>query len=105
MYLPEAAALSGWPTPSCSNDREPQPPEMYRENGTKRQQRLQDFAAITGPARLTVSGAMLTGSDAGMGSGGPLNPEHSRWLMGLPIEWANCAPTAMPSTRGKRKSS
>ena len=100
--------LSGWPTTSCNNDRTGNPESamsMTRANGSKVQQRLQDFAAICGPARLTVSGEMLTGSDAGMESGGQLNPAHSRWLMGLPPEWDACAPTETRSTLSKRKSS
>ena len=100
--------LAGWPTTSCNNDRTGNPKSalsMMREDGSKVQQRLQDFAAVASPARLTATGEILTGCSAGMESGGQLNPAHSRWLMGLPPEWDDCAPTVTPSSRRSRKSS
>jgi hypothetical protein len=99
------AQFAGWPTTSCNNDRTGNPDSamsMTRQDGSKVQQRLQDFAAICGPARLMVSGEMLTGSCAAMESGGQLNPAHSRWLMGLPPEWDDCAPTETRSTLKQR---
>lgn len=101
--VPGVASLAGWPTPTAnSNDRAAVPENAlmtHRQDGGKIQQRLQDFAAITQPIRITVSGQMLTGSDAEMESSGQLNPAHSRWLMGFPPEWDDCAVTAMQSFR------
>ena len=93
--LPRQAFMTGWPTPTTSNTRSPSVDaamNMYRQDGSKTQQRLQDFAGITGPLRLTVFGEMRTGSFVEMENGVQLNPAHSRWLMGLPHVWDESSP-------------
>jgi hypothetical protein len=94
----KTVALAGWPTPAQTDHKGGYEGGRTR-NGKLSTDRLDVAAQIAGPARLTASGEMLTGSSAGMESGGQLNPAHSRWLMGYPPEWDDCAVTAMPSSR------
>jgi hypothetical protein len=100
----QAQAWAGWPTPTTRDHKDTGNLEgsMVRQDGQLRNDTVPRVSWIAGPARLTASGEMLTGCSAGMESGGQLNPAHSRWLMGYPPEWDDCAVTAMPSSRKSR---
>lgn len=77
--------------------------QVASKDGKMRHDTVPRLASLCTPQRLTATGEMLTGSNAEMVSGGQLNPAHSRWLMGLPAEWDDCAPTVMPSSRKSRR--
>ena len=96
--------LSGWPT-TTATDAVKQGEVSPRPGMMGLSEMMSMLRDLTTPARLKISGQMQIGSCAGMESGGQLNPEHSRWLMGYPVEWGYCGATAMQSTHGRRKSS
>jgi len=104
VSLNHAAALTTWPTPATRDHKGGYQGGRIR-NGKISTDTLDVAAQLAGPARLTATGQMLTGSSAETNAGGPLNPAHSRWLMGLPPEWDACAVTAMQLLQNKRKSS
>lgn len=101
--LPRSAPLAGWPTPMAGTPA--QNGNRPAGNNDSSRETVAQVSGITEAHRLTATGQMLTGSDAGMESGGQLNPAHSRWLMGLPIEWDVCAAMVTRLSGRSRKAS
>lgn len=112
-----AASLAGWGTP-LSQHANGTPEDFLRRKRQSMERGSQSMGvclsdlnmqvqawAADSPLRLTHTGELLTGSSAEMESGGQLNPEHSRWLMGYPEEWGFCGATAMQSSPRSRRSS
>ncbi|USE81750.1 hypothetical protein NDR89_19810 [Cupriavidus gilardii] len=97
-----AVHLAGWQTPTSIDSRRG---DYQYDQGDKSKPRPsnQGLARMCGPARLTATGELLTGSSAEMESGGQLSPAHSRWLMGLPRAWGEAAPIGVPPPASKAK--
>ena len=101
LKLVYEAQLAGWPTPTTRDHKD------GTADGTAPPNALLGRVCweAKGAARLTADGVLLTGSTAGMESGGRLDPALARWLMGYPPAWDDCAATATPSCRRSRRRS
>lgn len=86
----DAAKIAGWNTPT-SNDSTGKG-YTYNQGDKNR-------------PKLANTGLVKSGFLAPTEKRGALNPALSRWLMGYPTEWDDCAPTVTRSSRKSRQSS
>jgi hypothetical protein len=118
VSLNQVATFAGWPTPAANTYGENLEREMERRKRLKEKHGNGNGSGLTttvaaqmaavgteelGPARITANGTILTGSYAGMESGGQLNPALSRWLMGYPVAWCQAAIRAARNMSTRRR--
>lgn len=107
------AFATGWPTPMAQEARLGY---QRRDNGKKGTQESLTTVVVNSVGmkphlpehtviRVDHLGQTLISYSAATESGGQLNPELARWLMGFPVGWSSYAVTATRSTRTKQRCS
>ncbi len=96
------AQLATWATPAARDFRSNSASEEWHQ---ERAEQTRGKPLSEQVHQLLDSGETPSGSTAATASTGQLNPDLSRWLMGIPSEWSTCAPSSseLKAASGKSK--
>ncbi len=98
--LPAVATLTSWASPTTRDHKDG---SLCRNVKVNCLLGREAWLTHNYAARLTVGGEMLIGSLVETESTGRLDPEHSLWLMGLPIEYDVFGEQETPSASHRRE--
>lgn len=99
LTLTDAGTLAGWPTPMAGSPATEDYNAAGSTDSSRRTIALSAPPEGPGPLRITAAGEERRGAAAALYGSGPLNPEHSRWLMGFPPGWSRHCPVPPRRTR------
>jgi len=107
MGMPLTIAVQMWPTPTTQDASNDGGPSQFERNSLPLNAAVKTFPTPTSSNRDSAGGSNSRAKQKKDGTyiSGQLNPTWVEWLMGFPLGWTDCDPSATVSSRRSRSGS